>query len=39
MILSSADVEAIIRDADISVAQCEAKRRLLLDAWPKGDAK
>jgi hypothetical protein len=36
MQLSSADVERVIRLSDAAVAQCEAKRRLLIDAWPKG---
>jgi len=39
MQLSSADVERVIRLSDAAVAQCEGKRRLLVDASPKGNAK
>lgn len=31
---SAADDDATIRDGRFDLAACEAKRRLLLDAWP-----
>jgi hypothetical protein len=32
--MSSADAERAIRNGDIALAACEAKRRLLWSAWP-----
>jgi hypothetical protein len=33
--LSSADVYGLIKRQDEAIFQCEAKRRLLVDSWPK----
>lgn len=33
--LTAAGVEQAIRDRAIAIAECEAKRRLLVEAWPK----
>jgi hypothetical protein len=35
--MTSADAEAALRTGDVDLAECDAKRQLLIDAWPKGD--
>lgn len=32
---TSADAEATIRTSRADLAQCDARRQLLLDAWPR----
>jgi hypothetical protein len=34
--MSSANSEAGIRQGDLDLAECDAKRQLLIDSWPKG---
>jgi hypothetical protein len=34
--MTSADTEGAIRQGDVDLAECDAKRQLLVDAWPKG---
>lgn len=33
--MTSAQAEANISLGDVAIADCEAKRRLLVDAWPR----
>ncbi len=33
--LTSAGAEGAIRDGDAALAECDAKRRLLIESWPK----
>ncbi|MBB3691441.1 hypothetical protein FHY05_000048 [Sphingomonas sp. BK580] len=34
--MSSADMLRAMREGDVSLAECDARRQLLVDAWPKG---
>lgn len=33
--MTRADTEGAIRDRALEIADCDLKRRLLIDAWPK----
>ncbi|MBB5726706.1 hypothetical protein FHS97_002654 [Sphingomonas endophytica] len=33
--MTSADMLRVMREGDVALAQCEARRRLLADAWPR----
>jgi hypothetical protein len=39
MMLHDRDVDAVVKLFGAAVAQCEAKRRLLVEQWPKGKPK